>query len=75
MSADSQDGRLPWLLALSGAGALLCELVWLRRLTLAFGSTGLALTLTLSVYMGGLGIGGLLAGRRTWRRAPRGYGL
>ncbi len=66
---------LPALLAVSGAGALLCELVWLRRLSLAFGSTGLALTLTLAVYMGGLGIGGWFAGRRAWRRAPRGYGL
>ncbi|MCK6502374.1 hypothetical protein L6R53_03085 [Myxococcota bacterium] len=69
------SSRLPWLLALSGAGALLCEVVWLRRLLLAFGSTGLALTLTLAVYMGGLGVGGLLAGRVAWRRPPRGYGL
>jgi spermidine synthase len=67
--------RLPWLLALSGAAALLCEVVWLRRLTLLFGSTGLALSLTLAVYMGGLGLGGWLGGRRAWRRPPAGYGL
>ncbi|MCB9777504.1 MAG: hypothetical protein H6742_02975 [Alphaproteobacteria bacterium] len=65
---------LAGLLALSGAAALLCEVVWLRRLSLAFGSTGLALTLTLSVYMGGLGLGGWLGGRRRWRAAPGGYG-
>ena len=35
---------LAGLLALAGAAALLCEVVWLRRLSLAFGSTGLALT-------------------------------
>ncbi len=66
--------RLPWLLALSGAAALLCEVVWLRRLTLLFGSTGLALSLTLAVYMGGLGLGGWLGGKRAWRRPPAGYG-
>ncbi|RME23973.1 MAG: spermidine synthase, partial [Deltaproteobacteria bacterium] len=63
------------LLAVSGAGALLCELVWLRRLSLALGSTGLALTLTLAIYLGGLGLGGGLAGRHRWRHPPRGYGL
>jgi spermidine synthase len=63
------------LLALSGAAALCGEVVWMRRLALATGSTGLALTLTLSGYMAGLGIGGAWAGRRTWARAPRGYGV
>jgi spermidine synthase len=70
--------RLPFLaacLAASGAAALCCEVVWMRRLALATGSTGVATTLTLSLYMAGLGLGGLWAGRRVWRRAPRGYGL
>ena len=62
--------RVALLLLGSGAAALLCELVWMRRLSLAFGSTGLALALTLSIYMAGLGLGGALAGRRPWARAP-----
>lgn len=72
--AEDRASHLPWLLALSGAAALLCEVVWLRRLTLLFGSTGLALSLTLAVYMGGLGLGGWLGGRRAWARPPAGYG-
>lgn len=47
----------------------------MRRLALATGSTGLALTLTLSGYMAGLGLGGAWAGRRRWTQAPRGYGV
>lgn len=47
----------------------------MRRLALATGSTGLALTLTLSGYMAGLGLGGAWAGRRRWAQAPRGYGV
>ncbi len=62
-------------LALSGAAALCCEVVWMRRLVLATGSTGVATTLTLALYMAGLGLGGLWGGRRRWQRAPRGYGL
>lgn len=63
------------LLALSGAAALTCEMVWLRRLTLATGSAGIATTLILALYMAGLGIGGVWAGRRTWRMAPGEYGV
>jgi spermidine synthase len=62
-------------LALSGAAALCCEVVWMRRLALATGSTGVATTLTLAAYMAGLGLGGLWAGHRAWRRPPSGYGL
>ena len=66
---------LPALLLLSGAGALTCELVWMRRLALVSGSSAVALTFTLSTYMAGLGIGGLWASRRQWATAPRGYGI
>jgi spermidine synthase len=66
---------LAGLLACSGAAALCCEVVWMRRLALATGSTGVAATLTLAVYMAGLGLGGWWAGGRIWRAAPRGYGL
>ncbi len=63
------------LLAISGAAALTCEVIWMRRLALALGSTGIALTLTLAIYMGGMGLGGIWAGSRRWRRPPLGYGL
>jgi len=65
---------LPALLAISGFAALVCEVVWMRRLSLALGSTGLAVALTLGLYMLGLGLGSALAGRVRWRGAPRGYG-
>ncbi len=66
---------LAGFLALSGASALCCEVVWMRRLALATGSTGVAITLTLALYMAGLGLGGLWGGQRGWTKAPRGYGL
>lgn len=73
-SPARSPGALAALLALSGASALICEIVWMRRLALAIGSTGLALTLTLSLYMVGLGVGGWIAGKIRWTGAPRGYG-
>lgn len=63
------------LLGLSGACALVCEVVWTRRLALSVGSTGEAVALTLGLYMLGLGLGGGLSGRLRHRRAPRAYGL
>lgn len=66
--------RVLILLIGSGAVALICELVWMRRLALLGGSTGLALTTTLAIYMGGLGLGSLV-GARLGRWGPRAYGL
>lgn len=63
------------MLALSGGGALVCEVVWMRRLALLTGSSALAVTATLALYMGGLGLGSLAASRVRGWRAPRGYGL
>jgi len=40
----------------SGAAALAMETLWMRRLALEGGSTGLATTATLAVYMGALGL-------------------
>ncbi len=62
------------MLAISGAAALVCEVVWMRRLALALGSTGEAVALTLGLYMAGLGLGSALGGPRRWRAAPTGYG-
>ncbi len=69
---------------LSGCSALVFELVWTRELTLVFGATTLAMSTVLSVYMGGLALGSLLAGRwadrlrdplRTYAFAEAGVGL
>ncbi len=48
---------------LSGASGLVFEAVWTRELTLVFGSTALAMSTVLSVFMGGLAVGSWLAGR------------
>ena len=73
-SPPSAASKLLPLLALSGACALVCEVVWTRRIALSVGSTGEAVALTLGLYMLGLGLGGGLSGRMSHRRAPRAYG-
>ncbi len=49
---------------LSGAAALMYEVVWVRSLSLIFGGTHLAVTSVLSVFMGGLALGSFLIGKR-----------
>src|SRR5215475_12475662 len=56
---------------LSGASGLVFEAVWTRELTLVFGSTALAMSTVLSVFMGGLALGSWLAGRFADRIADR----
>lgn len=51
----------------SGAATLLYQFVWLRLLTLSVGATWPAMAVVLSGFMAGLGIGGVLAGRRVDR--------
>lgn len=48
---------------LSGASGLLFEVLWTRELGLVFGSTTLAISTVLSVYMAGLALGSYLGGR------------
>ncbi len=48
----------------SGAAALMYEVLWVRSLSLIFGGTHLAVTTVLTVFMGGLALGGFLIGRR-----------
>ena len=55
------------LFFLSGAFALVYEVSWVRALTLEFGSTTLAVSTVLTVFMGGLALGSWLAGRRVDR--------
>jgi spermidine synthase len=54
---------------LSGAAGLVYEVLWARQLALAFGSTALAQTLVLSVFLGGLSAGSWSLGRAADRAA------
>lgn len=63
------DARPPYrtlhvLFLLSGATALVYQVVWTRVLTLFFGSTTLAVSTVLAVFMAGLALGSALLGRR-----------
>lgn len=62
---------------LSGAAALLYQVVWLRSLSLLFGASYLAVAVVLATFMSGLAIGGCVVGRRadTTRRPLRLFGL
>ncbi|MCO4771695.1 MAG: fused MFS/spermidine synthase [Deltaproteobacteria bacterium] len=65
------------LFLLSGGTGLLYEVLWMRRLTLVFGATQLAIATVLSAFMLGLAIGAAIAGRLVDRRPDllRTYGL
>jgi spermidine synthase len=52
------------LFFLSGASALIYELIWQRLLHLVFGVSTLATSAVLAAFMGGLALGGLCFGRR-----------
>jgi spermidine synthase len=58
------------LFFLSGASALIYELVWQRQLNLVFGVSTLSVSTVLAAFMGGLALGGLLCGRFA-DRTPR----
>ena len=79
VAAPSQRPLIPLLLLflLSGATGLLYEVLWMRRLTLVFGATQLAIATVLSAFMLGLAIGAAAAGRVVDRqpRLLRAYGL
>ena len=58
------------LFVISGASALMLEIVWSRMLGWLLGATTWSVMATLVAFMGGLGIGGILWGR--WAsRSPR----
>jgi len=78
--AHRTQGLFPKVLALffvSGATGLLYELLWMRRLTLVFGATHLAVATVLAAFMLGLAAGAAWSGRFADRgRWPlRVYGL
>ncbi|MEE8349361.1 MAG: fused MFS/spermidine synthase [Acidobacteriota bacterium] len=62
---------------LSGATALVYEVLWVRMLLLRLGSTGLAVSTVVSAYMAGLAFGAHVAGRlsRRLRRPLAVYAL
>ena len=62
---------------LSGAAALVYQVVWVRSLQLLFGSSHLAVTAVLSVFMAGLALGSYLIAKRVdaLKRPLRLYGL
>lgn len=70
-------GLIYVLFFLSGAAALVYQVVWVRSLTLVFGGSHLAVTAVLSIFMGGLAIGAHAVGRRVDRieKPLRLYGL
>lgn len=61
----------------SGAAALVYEVLWVRRFVSLFGATAPAASATLSALFLGLAAGSLLVGRRSarWRRPLRAYGI
>src|SRR5947199_6718206 len=52
------------LLFCSGACALIYQTVWMRQFRLTFGASTLATAAVLSIFMGGLGVGSALLGKR-----------
>ena len=58
------------IFVVSGAAGLVYELVWVRQLYDVFGSTIHSVTTVVAAYMGGLGLGAFVLGRRADRH-PR----
>lgn len=56
------------LLMCSGACALLYQVVWVREFRLIFGASTAASAAVLAMFMGGLGAGGLILGKRVDKR-------
>ena len=59
--------NVAFLLFGSGTCALIYQMVWLRELRLVFGASTAASAAVLAIFMGGLGLGGILLGRRADR--------
>lgn len=72
-------GWEPWVLGLlffvSGAAALIYQVLWVRELGLLFGSTAEAAALTIAIFFAGIASGGWFWGRlaRRWRHPLRGF--
>ncbi len=69
--SDARQGRRALfclLFLLSGAAGLVYEQIWIRELQHFFGSTIHSITTVVAAYMGGLGLGAWVMGRRADRR-------
>jgi predicted membrane-bound spermidine synthase len=65
--------RVAPLLFFSGACALIYQVAWFRELRLIFGASTAASAAVLAIFMGGLGVGGAVLGRRADKsKAPLG---
>src|SRR5204862_7941016 len=66
MPGDSRAGtvRVGLLLFGSGACALIYQTVWLREFRLIFGASTAASAAVLAIFMGGLGVGSIVLGKR-----------
>ena len=65
-----QRSLLLLLFAISGAVALIYEVVWTRALLLLLGSTAAASALVIALFVAGLGLGARWGGRRVARTEP-----
>lgn len=65
------------LFTLSGAAALIYQVLWVRELGLLFGSTAQAAALTIAIFFSGIALGGWLFGRLSVRlkRPLHAFGL
>lgn len=61
--------RLALILFVSGFCSLVYQIAWLRQFRLIFGASTLANGAVVAIFIGGLGVGGLLFGRRIDRHA------
>ena len=65
-TARHQLNRPPWIYFLflfSGVASLIYQIVWVRMLTLVFGHTIYSVSIVLSAFMAGLGLGSYLFGK------------
>ncbi len=64
---SSAESRIGIVLFFSGLFALVYQVSWLRLLRLVFGCSTASTAAVLAIFMGGLGLGGVLLGRRAQR--------
>ena len=56
----------------SGAAALIYEILWSRQFATVFGNSAYSISIVLCAFMAGLGAGGLFFGRRADRSSAAG---
>src|SRR4029453_7143763 len=66
---DRSVRTVAWLLFVSGACALVFQTAWFREFRLIFGASTPASAAVLAIFMGGLGLGNAILGRRADRAA------